>query len=52
MSSLSPLRPWARQQLSGDFLKQRAVDETKGGGDGSKAIAFAILYLAETLKER
>ena len=34
-----------------DLLKQRAIDETKGSGDGLRAIALSILYLAEVLRK-
>lgn len=34
-----------------ESLKQRAIDETKANGDPLKAIALAILYLAEVLKK-
>ena len=32
-----------------NLLKQRAIDETKQGGQPLSAIAYAILYLAETI---
>jgi len=34
-----------------DELKTRAVDETKIGGDGQKAIALAILTLAQVVQD-
>jgi len=35
-----------------NLLKQRAVDETKHGGQPLNAIAFAILYLAEQIAKQ
>ena len=32
--------------------RQQAVDETKKGGQPLNAIAFAIIYLADTIKDK
>ena len=34
------------------FLKQQAIDETKRRGDPLKAIALALLYLAEAIRAK
>lgn len=34
------------------MLKQQAADETKGNGDPLRAIALAILYLAESIRAK